>query len=164
MDINESDARLVLIVDDDPDIAQFIEVILRDDGFEVEKATAGLKGFERTREVRPDLIVSNVMMSEIDGFEMTQRIRADPVVGNTPIMLLTAKALPADKRLGLVSGADDYLIKPFDPLELKARVDAMLRRCRGGGYRRLLEGNESATEKEALEYLASLERDAERDT
>jgi diguanylate cyclase (GGDEF)-like protein len=120
----------VLVVDDDPDIARFIEVNLRTQGFDVHLATDGVEALERATELRPDLVVVDVMMPRMDGFQVVDRLRADPRTANTSIIMLTAKALTADKVLGITAGADDYIIKPFDPVELVARVKGTLRRAR----------------------------------
>jgi diguanylate cyclase (GGDEF)-like protein len=120
----------VLVVDDDPDIARFIEVNLRTQGFNVQLATDGVEALERATELRPDLVLVDVMMPRMDGFQVVDRLRADPRTANTSIIMLTAKALTADKVLGITAGADDYIIKPFDPVELVARVKGTLRRAR----------------------------------
>ena len=120
----------VLVVDDDPDIARFIEVNLRAHGFEVHLASDGVEALERVREVDPDLVLVDVMMPRMDGFQVVDRLRADPRTANLSIIMLTAKALTADKVLGITTGADDYIIKPFDPVELVARAKGTLRRSR----------------------------------
>jgi diguanylate cyclase (GGDEF)-like protein len=81
-------------------------------------------------ELRPDLVLLDVMMPKLDGFEVAQRLRRDPRTSASSIIMLTAKALSSDKVLGLSAGADDYIIKPFDPVELLARVKGTLRRAR----------------------------------
>ncbi len=120
----------VLVVDDDPDIARFIEVNLRTNGFQVHLASDGVEALERAREVLPDLVLVDVMMPRMDGFQVVDRLRSDPRTANVSIIMLTAKALTADKVLGITTGADDYIIKPFDPVELVARVKGTLRRAR----------------------------------
>ena len=119
----------ILVVDDDPDIARFVEVNLRTYGYEVHMASDGLQALEKAHEVRPDLILLDVMMPNLDGFEVARRLRSDPRMANVNIIMLTAKAMSADKVLGLTAGADDYIIKPFDPIELVARVKGVLRRA-----------------------------------
>lgn len=120
----------VLVVDDDPDIARFIEVNLRTHGFEVHLASDGVEALERAQQVLPDLVLVDVMMPRMDGFQVVDRLRSDPRTSNVSIIMLTAKALTADKVLGITTGADDYIIKPFDPVELVARVKGTLRRAR----------------------------------
>src|SRR5712691_3787528 len=123
-------AESVLVVDDDPDVARFVEVNLRSAGYEVTVASNGEEGFDKAVELRPDLVLLDVMMPKLDGFEVAQRLRRDPRTASSSIIMLTAKALSSDKVLGLSSGADDYIIKPFDPVELLARVKGTLRRAR----------------------------------
>ncbi|MGZ5291729.1 MAG: GGDEF domain-containing response regulator [Actinomycetota bacterium] len=120
----------VLVVDDDPDIARFVEVNLRSAGYDVSVASDGEEALEKAATLRPDLVLLDVMMPRIDGFEVAQRLRRNPQTSNTSIIMLTAKALSTDKVLGLTAGADDYIIKPFDPIELLARVKGTLRRAK----------------------------------
>jgi diguanylate cyclase (GGDEF)-like protein len=123
-------AESILVVDDDPDIARFVEVNLRSAGYDVSVAGDGEEALERAAELRPDLVLLDVMMPRLDGFEVAQRLRKNPQTANTSIIMLTAKALSSDKVTGLQSGADDYIIKPFDPIELLARVKGTLRRAK----------------------------------
>src|SRR5437764_15270523 len=122
--------EMILVVDDDPDIARFVEVNLRSAGFDVAVATDGEEALRRAEEIRPDLVLLDVMMPRVDGFEVAQRLRRNTRTANTCIIMLTAKAQSSDKVLGLTAGADDYIIKPFDPIELLARVKTTLRRAR----------------------------------
>lgn len=122
--------EIVLVADDDEDIVRFVEVNLRLEGFEVVTATDGEKALALAYDVIPDLILLDVMMPILDGFEVCQRLRRDPRTKNMSVIMLTAKSLSADKVVGLTSGADDYMIKPFDPIELVARVKTALRRSR----------------------------------
>jgi diguanylate cyclase (GGDEF)-like protein len=123
-------AESILVVDDDPDVSRFVEVNLRSAGYDVAVANDGQQAIERAVELRPDLVLLDVMMPKLDGFEVAQRLRRDPRTSSASIIMLTAKALSSDKVLGLSSGADDYIIKPFDPVELLARVKGTLRRAR----------------------------------
>jgi diguanylate cyclase (GGDEF)-like protein len=123
-------AEVILVVDDDADVARFIEVNLRAAGYEVHVASDGEEALAKAVEIRPDLILLDVMMPMLDGYEVAQRLRRDARTNSCSIIMLTAKALSADKVLGLSSGADDYIIKPFDPVELLARVRGTLRRAR----------------------------------
>lgn len=123
-------AETILIADDDPDILKFVEVNLRLENFEIRKASDGEEALKIAAEERPDLVLLDVMMPKLDGFEVCQRLRTDPRTSNVSIIMLTAKSLSADKVVGLTAGADDYIIKPFDPLELVARVKSTLRRAR----------------------------------
>lgn len=123
-------AETILVVDDDPDIARFVEVNLRSAGYEVSVAGDGEEALQKAQDSRPDLVLLDVMMPRLDGFEVAQRLRRNPQTSNTSIIMLTAKALSTDKVLGLTAGADDYIIKPFDPIELLARVKGTLRRAK----------------------------------
>jgi diguanylate cyclase (GGDEF)-like protein len=118
----------VLIVDDDVDIARFIEVNLRLEGFDVLVAHDGEEALTVIAEQLPDLALLDVMMPRLDGVELCRRLRSDPLTASLPVIMLTAKSLSADKVVGLTAGADDYIIKPFDTLELIARVRSTLRR------------------------------------
>ena len=123
-------ADKVLIADDDPDILRFVEVNLSIEGFELLTASDGEEALRRAIEEMPDLAILDVMMPKVDGFEVCRRLREDPRTSNLSIIMLTAKSLSADKVTGLAAGADDYILKPFDPIELVARVKATLRRAR----------------------------------
>ena len=122
--------ELVLVADDDEDIVRFVEVNLRLEGFEVDTASDGNVALQSAQDSIPDLILLDIMMPEMDGFEVCQRLRASTRTKHIPIIMLTAKSLSADKVVGLTAGADDYIIKPFDPIELVARVKSALRRVR----------------------------------
>src|SRR3972149_1880704 len=105
----------ILVVDDDPDIARFVEVNLRSAGYDVSVASDGEEAPDKAGTLRPDLVLLDVMMPRIDGFEVAQRLRRNPQTANTSIIMLTAKALSTAKGLGLPAGADDYITTPFDP-------------------------------------------------
>ncbi len=119
---------LILVVDDDPDIARFVEVNLKLQGFAVVVAHDGEEALELINVRQPGLAVVDLMMPRMDGLELTRRLRANPMTASIPIIMLTARGLTVDKVLGLTAGADDYLVKPFDTLELVARVNSTLRR------------------------------------
>jgi len=124
-----SDGReTILVADDDEDIVRFVEVNLRLEGFEVHTVSDGEAALHAAYDLSPDLILLDVMMPKVDGFEVCQRLRADNRTKHMSVIMLTAKSLSADKVVGLTAGADDYMIKPFDPIELVARVKSALRR------------------------------------
>jgi len=120
--------ELLIVVDDDVDIAHFVEVNLKLQGYEVLLAHDGATALGMIQEHQPALAIVDLMMPNIDGIELTRRLRANPLTAPMPIIMLTARGQTADKVLGLTAGADDYLVKPFDTLELIARVRSTLRR------------------------------------
>jgi DNA-binding response OmpR family regulator len=122
------DRGTILVVDDDADIVRFVEMNLRLEGYRVLVARDGVEALEMVAAEVPDLVLLDVMMPGFDGVEVTRRLRADSRTSTLPIIMLTAKTLSADRVLGLTTGADDYIIKPFDTLELVARVKSTLRR------------------------------------
>jgi two-component system response regulator MprA len=115
----------VLVIDDERSIIDAIRIGLRLQGFTVEGATTGLAGLELAQRARPDVVVLDVMLPELDGLSVCRRLRA---TSDVPIIMLTARDEVDDRILGLDSGADDYLVKPFSVGELAARVRAVLRR------------------------------------
>ena len=121
---------LILVADDDPDILRFVELNLRLEDFEVITASDGEQALMGAFDSTPALVILDVMMPKMDGYEVCQRLRADSRTSNVSIIMLTAKSMSADKVLGLTAGADDYISKPFDPMELVARVKTTLRRSR----------------------------------
>ena len=125
-----SEVTRVLVVDDDRDIRDLVTFKLEQAGYEVRQAEDGLQALEAVREWAPDLVVLDVMMPGLSGVDVTRELRADPATAGTPVILLTAKAQEADVETGFVSGADDYVVKPFSPRELVSRVQAVLARSR----------------------------------
>src|SRR5438128_5422707 len=121
----------ILIVDDDEDIARFLEVNLRLAGYEVAVAANGEQALLQAEELRPDLVILDVLMPYgIDGFEVARRLRGSRITDDTSIIMVTCLATGDDKVLGLASGADDYVTKPFYPRELIERIRSTLRRNR----------------------------------
>jgi DNA-binding response OmpR family regulator len=116
---------LILVIDDEPKIVQLVRDYLERAGFAVSTARDGREGLMRARQERPDLVVLDLGLPELDGLEVTRRLRAESGV---PIIMLTARSDETDKVVGLELGADDYVTKPFSPRELAARVRAVLRR------------------------------------
>ncbi|MEQ8173354.1 MAG: response regulator transcription factor, partial [Candidatus Eremiobacterota bacterium] len=115
----------VLVVDDEKSIVEFIELNLKRQGFTVLKAYTGQEGVNIARESNPSVIVLDVMLPDIDGFEVCRAIREFSMA---PIIMLTARGEDVDKIIGLEMGADDYMVKPFNPRVLAAKINAMLRR------------------------------------
>jgi two-component system response regulator BaeR/two-component system response regulator AdeR len=118
----------ILIVEDETRLAEILEQYLRREGFQTERAKDGLRALELWRAAQPDMILLDVMLPQLDGFEVARRIRAESAV---PIIMLTARAEEVDKLLGLGLGADDYVVKPYSPREVVARIKAVLRRSSG---------------------------------
>ena len=120
----------ILVADDDPEIVRLVELNLRMEGFEVVTAYDGEEALRVVAEQMPALVLLDIMMPKLDGYEVCERIRADGRTRHISIIMLTAKSLSADKIVGLTAGADDYVLKPFDPMELVARVRSTLRRSK----------------------------------
>ena len=118
----------ILVVEDDPKVVIFVEDNLEHMGFEVLIARNGLEGLKKARKEKPDLLVLDVMMPEMDGYEVCRRLKADPKTWQIPILMLTAKGQLRDKVKGFDLGADDYLPKPYEKAEFEARVKALLKR------------------------------------
>ncbi|ARC83830.1 hypothetical protein U732_328 [Clostridium argentinense CDC 2741] len=118
-------AYKILIADDDDDILEILELYLEKDGFEVVKAINGQRAWKIVEKGKIDMAIIDVMMPIIDGFKLIKKIRGEH---NIPVIILSAKNQDTDKILGLGLGADDYVVKPFNPLEVVARVEAQLRR------------------------------------
>jgi two-component system alkaline phosphatase synthesis response regulator PhoP len=118
----------ILVVEDDPDIAELVAHYLRKAGHEPERAASGSEGLARARAGRPELVILDLMLPGLSGLVVCEAMRADASVAAVPIIMLTARAEESDKIAGLELGADDYVTKPFSPKELVARVGALLRR------------------------------------
>ena len=118
----------VLIIEDDPNVADVVTRYLEREGYAVESAADGLAGLELALSDPPDLVVLDLMLPSLSGFEVCRRLRATAPV---PVIMLTARGEEVDRIAGLELGADDYVAKPFSPRELTARVNAVLRRANG---------------------------------
>src|SRR5262244_4185375 len=121
-------ARKVLIVEDENDILQLVKMYLEKEGFRTVTASDGTQALKQVRSERPDLVVLDLMLPEIDGLEVCKRLRVAPQTAMVPIIMLTAKSEESDTVVGLELGADDYVGKPFSPRALVARVKALFRR------------------------------------
>jgi two-component system response regulator VanR len=115
----------IVLVDDEPEIADLIALYLKNEGYDVYVYYNGTDALNRIQQEEPDLAILDIMLPDIDGFRLCQKIREDHFF---PIIMLTAKVEDMDKIMGLTLGADDYITKPFNPLELMARVKTQLRR------------------------------------
>ncbi len=118
----------VLVVEDDPVILRLLEVNFELEGFEVLLAHDGAEGIDLARRQRPDIVISDIMMPNVSGIELVEALKGEDATASIPILLLSAKAQSADLKVGLEAGADDYVTKPFEPLELVDRVQALLAR------------------------------------
>ena len=123
-------AQTILIIDDDPDIVKTVTANLELDGFTVMSAATGNDGLEAVTVRKPDLVLLDLGLPDIDGIKVCQTLRRE---SNVPVIMLSARDTVADKLLGLECGADDYLVKPFNALELSARIRTVLRRARPVG-------------------------------
>jgi len=128
----------VLVVDDDPALAEMLTIVLRGEGFETAIVADGSRALSAVRELKPDLVLLDLMLPGMNGIDVCRAIRAESGV---PIVMLTAKSDTVDIVLGLESGADDYVVKPFKPKELVARVRARVRRTEGEPAESLLIGD-----------------------
>ena len=115
----------ILVIDDDVHISELLKLYLEKEDYEVEVAHDGGEGLEKFKSFEPKLVLLDIMLPVMDGWQVCREIRR---INNTPIIMLTAKGETFDKVLGLELGADDYIVKPFEPKELIARVKAILRR------------------------------------
>ncbi len=122
--------RTILVVDDDEKLNRLLKRFLKDFGYDIYSAVDAEDGLKKVRTVMPDLIILDVMLPGMSGFDVCKRIRESSAV---PIIMLTARGDVMDKVVGLELGADDYLPKPFEPRELVARIQAVLRRAQGSG-------------------------------
>jgi CheY-like chemotaxis protein len=114
----EVERRAVLLVDDDPLILEILRTILDLEEFVVTTATDGRKALDAVDATRPDVVVCDVMMPELDGFEVCRTLKSEPATSDLPVILLTARDRPEDRQAGEDAGCDAYLTKPFSPLQL----------------------------------------------
>lgn len=126
----ERHARRVLVVDDAPEFLELISGMLRKEGYDVSEAPDGNTGVALAREIDPDLVVLDLTLPDIDGMEVCRQLRE---FTDAYILMCSARSEEIDRVMGLKTGADDYVTKPFSPREVAARVEAMLRRPRAGG-------------------------------
>lgn len=120
--------KKILIVEDEEDIAQLVKLYLEKDGFRTGTAKTGIEGLRLIKSDRPDMVILDLMLPEMDGLEICKKIRNAPDTALLPVLMLTAKAEESDTIIGLELGADDYVTKPFSPKVLVTRVKALLRR------------------------------------
>src|ERR1700730_482027 len=141
--VSERIRHKILVVEDESDIRELLRYNLEQDGFAVEEASDGAEALDRVRRRAPDLMVLDLMLPQMSGLEICRRIRNEPETAKLPIIVVTARGSEVDRVLGLEMGADDYVVKPFSPREVLARIRALLRRARlltepgeAGGFER----------------------------
>ncbi len=121
----------ILIVDDEPDVVELVEYNLKNAGFDVIKCGDGNEALKKIQNEKPDLILLDIMLPNIDGFEICKILKRNQDTAAIPVIMLTAKAAEVDKIVGFELGADDYITKPFSPRELVLRVKTLLKRIKG---------------------------------
>ena len=133
------DTTKLLIVDDDPNICDMLRLYFENEGYRVKTACDGMEGISYFKSFEPDLVLLDIMMPKVDGYEFTSAIRE---VNNTlPILMVSAKQLPEDKKKGFLVGTDDYMTKPVDEFEMLLRIQALLRRAQIAADRELVIGD-----------------------
>jgi DNA-binding response OmpR family regulator len=125
-------ASKILVVDDEQDLVWAVKYTLSDEGYDVLTARNGVEAIAAAQQHHPDLVVLDIIMPEMDGVQVCHRLRRDPCLATVPILFLTMRDTIEDRVNGLDEGGDDYLVKPFDLDELKARIRALLRRAKAG--------------------------------
>ena len=120
--------RKILVIEDEADIVTLLRHYFQQEHFDVVTASNGLDGLSQARGIHPDLIVLDLMLPGLDGLSVNRSLKKDPATSDIPVVILTAKSDETDRIIGLELGADDYIVKPFNPKELLARVKAILRR------------------------------------
>ena len=121
--------KRVLIIEDDKDIVELVRYNLEKEDFQVTAAADGLSGLAQVRKSPPDVLLLDLMLPKLSGLEVCKEIRREPSLNQLPILMVTARGDEADRVIGLELGADDYVVKPFSPRELVARIKALLRRA-----------------------------------
>lgn len=116
----------VLVIEDDPQIAMIVQIKLKNNGFDVVIAKDGGAGLAAAKEQRPDMILLDVMIPVMDGYQVLRAVRSDPDLQHTPVIMLTAKGQERDILAGFKDGATDYIVKPFSPSEVVARVQRLI--------------------------------------
>jgi DNA-binding response OmpR family regulator len=141
----------ILLADDEQDLVWALRHSLSDEGHEVLTAYNGVEALQVAQHHRPDLLILDIVMPRLDGLQVCRRLRRDPTLAAVPILFLTVRSAIKDRIKGLDEGGDDYLVKPFDLEELKARVRALLRRARSA-----LEGGPETADRDPLLVMGSL--------
>ncbi len=116
----------IMVVDDEPDIVKLIKISLEMANFEVIEAYSGVEALEKVKNIVPDLFLLDIMMPDMNGYQVCEKLKADNKTKSIPVVMLTAKGQRGDAEQGLKVGADDYIIKPFDPYELGEQISEIL--------------------------------------
>jgi len=125
--MDETLAKTILCVEDEPEMVDLIQLILQRKGYKVHGASGGVEGIRLVKELHPDLVLLDLMMPDMDGWEVYQQMKAEASLRDIPVIIVTAKAQNIDKVLGLhIAKVDDYIAKPFSPQELMDSVDKVL--------------------------------------
>ena len=130
----------ILVVEDDRNTRKLREAVLSQHGYEPVSACDGVEALEVLDKKHVDLVLLDIMMPRMDGYEFTEIIRSNPALGDIPILMVTAKDTPVDKKKGFIIGTDDYMVKPVDEDEMILRIAALLRRSRIVNEHRLIVG------------------------
>ena len=122
-------SAIILVIDDNPELVDGVKLTLEMEGYQVLSATSGPEALDILDRITPDLILADIMMPGMDGYELYERVHSDPRWIQTPFIFLTAKTSPDEIRKGKEMGADDYITKPFDPMQLGKTVREKLEKC-----------------------------------
>ncbi|WP_310994083.1 response regulator transcription factor [Aequorivita marina] len=147
----------ILLVDDEPDILEIIRYNLASEGYRVETAENGLEAIEQATKLKPQLIIMDVMMPEMDGIEACEKIRNLPALSETIITFLTARGEDFSQMAGFEAGADDYITKPIRPKVLVSKVKALLRRFKGGATENTINHGDLLINREEYKVLLANE-------
>jgi two-component system alkaline phosphatase synthesis response regulator PhoP len=120
----------VLVIEDERDVAELLRYHLAREGYDVRLSASGVEGIREAKESRPDMVLLDIMVPELNGWEVCRRLKQDPDLRGIPVIMVTGRVEEGDKVLGFEMGADDYVTKPFSPRELLARVRAVMRRSK----------------------------------
>lgn len=126
------EAKRILVVDDDSDVAKLLSLLLTGEGFKVSQAQDGQEALDKARQEKPDLLILDVMLPKLDGYKVARMLKFDEKFSHIPIIMLTAKIQEHDRELGLEMGADEYINKPFDNQELILKVKELVGRGKRG--------------------------------
>jgi len=124
--LTSMEQKKILIADDNENIREALTYLLEDEGYQLWLAKDGAETIEKVREFRPDILFLDIMMPEINGYDVCQVIKSDPVLKNTYVIMLTAKGQVAEQERGKEVGADEYVVKPFSPMEILTKIKNIL--------------------------------------